>query len=129
MLENRIGQIVSTGDDVECFWRLLVETSPEMKDKVGIVLDVQQLFTVTKKDFLKALDSIPPEAIRGLHIHRNHNIPRKEDMIPWERFFERIELVKNEIKINPEVLRKNWIEPTISRALETRTRAIIRAKT
>jgi hypothetical protein len=113
MLENRTGQIVSTGDDIQRFWGLLVETNPEIRDKVGIVLDIQQLFTVTKKDFLKALDVIPPEAIRELHIHRNHNVPRKGDAIPWEGVFERMKLIKNDIIINPEVLRKNWIEPTI----------------
>jgi len=113
MLENRTGQIVSTGDDIQRFWRLLVETNPEIRDKVGIVLDIQQLFTVTKKDFLKALGVIPPEAIRGLHIHRNHNVPRKGDAIPWEGVFERMKLIKNDIIINPEVLHKNWIEPTI----------------
>jgi hypothetical protein len=113
LLENRTGQIVSTGDDIKRFWGLLVETSPETRDQSGIVLDIQQLFTVTKKDFLKQLDAIPLEAIKGLHIHHNHNVPRREDKIPWESVFDRIKLVKNDIIINPEVLRKNWIDPTI----------------
>jgi hypothetical protein len=113
LLENRTGQIISNGSEIASFWKLLVETSPELKGKVGIVLDVQQLFTVTRKGFLKALDTIPLEAIRGLHIHHKHGIPRKEDIIPWDRVFNKIRLAKDGIIINPEVLRKSWVEPTI----------------
>ncbi len=34
-----------------------------------MVLDIQQLFTVTKSKFLVELDTIPMEFVKGFHIH------------------------------------------------------------
>jgi hypothetical protein len=43
-------------------------------ERLGIVLDVQQLFTQTKptKRFLEHIEVIPNDAIRALHIHHKH---------------------------------------------------------
>ena len=52
LLENRTGQFITTGTDIASFWNCLLESHPELADTVGIVLDIQQLYTSTKKEFL-----------------------------------------------------------------------------
>lgn len=113
LMENRTGQVISSGEEIQSFWEHLSTENPNLKNKVGIVLDVQQLFTSTKKNFLRELDLIPSEALKGFHIHYKHRVPSSSDEIPWNEVFERIKDPKNDILINPEIHHKNKVSVAI----------------
>jgi hypothetical protein len=129
LLENRTEQRISRGREIRDFWNFLSENHLDLKDKFGIVLDVQQLYTRERRDlekklktiqleilharFVKAFDSIPSEAIKGFHIHCKHKVPDQHDEIPWKLVFDRIKRLESHIIINPEVLNEKWVEPTI----------------
>ena len=117
LIENRTDQRISCGKDIEEFWDFLSGEYPHLKKKTGIVLDVQQLYTATKKNFLKEFKMIHLEsAIKGFHIHNGptaHQVPTLSDKIPWEKVFDRIADMGGDIIINPEVHHKNKVEDAI----------------
>lgn len=80
---------------------------------MGIVLDVQQLYTVTKKNFLREFEMIPIEALKGFHIHSKHRVPDLSNEIPWEFVFDRIPNMDGNIIINPEIHHKNKVKDAI----------------
>lgn len=113
LLENRTGQVISTGKEIAGICRCCETDYPELLQHFGIVLDVQQLFTVTKGKFLLELDSIPMEFVKGFHIHAKHQAPSVTDPIPWEDVFSRIRGIGHDVIINPEVLLMKNVGATI----------------
>jgi len=113
LLENRTGQFISDGKEIDGFWKILCEKYGHLRSKAGIVLDIQQLYTVTKKRFVTELEIIPLEAIKGFHIHYKHGVPDLSNEIPWKHVFDRMPTLEKEVLINPEVLRKNNVEDAI----------------
>jgi len=113
LLENRTNQFIRTGDHLRSFWENLISKHHDLESHVGIVLDIQQLFTVTRDRFPQELASIPTESIKGLHIHRNHGPPTLEDGIPWLDVFGRLSPILNKALLNPEMLRGNDIPTAI----------------
>jgi len=103
VVENRTGQFISDGKQIFNFWETLLSTGQWLCEFVGIVLDIQQLYTVTKKDFLNQLNLIPHKAVKGLHIHCRHRTPSIKNEIPWESVFSWLKKMEHEIFINPEV--------------------------
>ncbi|MGD0661875.1 MAG: hypothetical protein ABSD38_27770 [Syntrophorhabdales bacterium] len=112
MLENRTGQFLSTGRELAEFGRRVWEDN-ELISHLWIVLDMQQLFTVTRGRFLDEIKEIPREFIRGVHIHRKHQVPRESDEIPWAEVFSWISGIPGDILINPEVHHGTWAAETI----------------
>jgi hypothetical protein len=53
VIENRTGQFISNGDQIADFWGALLSTERCLGDVVGVVLDIQQLYTVNKECFPK----------------------------------------------------------------------------
>ena len=104
LLENRTGQVISTGKEIAGICHCCETDYPELLQHFGIVLDVQQLYTVTKGKFLVELDAIPMEFVKGFHIHAKHQAPSIDDPIPWEEVFSRIRGIRQDLIINPEVL-------------------------
>ncbi len=45
LLENRTGQLISTGEDLARFWETASAAVRDIIHRLGIVLDIQQLFT------------------------------------------------------------------------------------
>lgn len=113
LLENRTGQIVSTGEEIAAFWEYLSTQHPEMKKTVGIVLDVQQLKTVTKNRFEASFAQIPDECLKGFHIHTLHRSPKSTDSIPWRDVFHSIARLSQDIIINPEIHHNNQVTEVI----------------
>jgi len=114
LLENRTGgQFISTGYEMRSFWRYLKKEHPDLEKHVGIVLDIQQLFTKTGGRFEQELDLIPVESIKGLHIHRKHGPPFLSDGIPWSGVFKRFKAILHRVILNPEVHRMNDVPTTI----------------
>lgn len=113
VVENRTGQFISDGNQISDFWEALLH-SGRLCDVAGIVLDIQQLYTVTKKDFLDQLNIVPKNAVKGLHIHCRHRTPSIENEIPWEGVFSWIKEIKHNIFINPEVHHLSQAKDTIS---------------
>jgi hypothetical protein len=103
LLENRTAQFISTGSELADFWEALAGKPGNLADSVGIVLDIQQLFTVTGRDFGRQFEMIPLEAIKGLHVHTRHRTPSLQDSIPWRRVFVRIQKSEVPLLINPEI--------------------------
>jgi len=114
VLENRTGQFVSNGQQILELWRALLFENQNLRKHVGIVLDIQQLYTVTKNDFLSQLGYIPHESIKGLHIHCRHRTPSVEDDIPWVKVFTWLGEIEHEIFVNPEVHHHSHAKDTIS---------------
>jgi len=113
LLENRTGQVISTGKEIAGICHCCETDYPELLQHFGIVLDVQQLYTVTKGKFLVELDAIPMEFVKGFHIHAKHQAPSIDDPIPWEEVFSRIRGIRQDLIINPEVLLMKNVGATI----------------
>ena len=103
LLENRTGQFISTGEDLSRFWEVITAEPDGLSLSVGIVLDIQQLFTVTQQDFATQFSLIPLRSIRGLHVHSRHRTPALHDRIPWRTVFDRIRSSDMPLIINPEI--------------------------
>jgi hypothetical protein len=82
-LENRTGQFISTGEDLANFWNTIIGEPENLGSSVGIVLDVQQLNTITGPRFCGQLALISLETIKGLRIYARHRLPSLLDPIPW----------------------------------------------
>jgi hypothetical protein len=113
LLENRTGQVISTGKEIAEICQRSEADYPDLLQHFGIVLDIQQLFTVTKGKFLLELDTIPKEFIKGFHIHAKHQAPSITDPIPWEEVFSWIRGIRQDLIINPEVLLMKNVGATI----------------
>jgi len=113
LIENRTGQFISDGTEIHHFWEYLSEHHPHMKNKLGVVLDIQQLYTVTKKNFLEELATVPLEGIKGFHIHYRHRLTDMSNEIPWRQVFDTISSMEHDILINPEIHHKNKVKDTI----------------
>jgi len=114
LLENRTGQFVSTGDNLRRFWNVLRTAGADIIDEVGIVLDVQQLYTATRGDFDNQFAQIPLDAIKGVHIHTKHQTPTLEDNIPWRRVFDRLREKSGGLLVNPEVHHSRYVPAAIA---------------
>jgi uncharacterized protein (UPF0276 family) len=90
LIENRTNSFIKSGDDIKQFWGKFINLYPELANDVGIILDVQQLFTSCKFDFEEQIDKIPLESVKGFHIHRLHKTPKKDDGIGWQHVFNKI---------------------------------------
>jgi hypothetical protein len=109
LLENRTGQFISEGSAISKLWEYVIQNNPEIAESFGIVLDVQQLSTVTRKNFLQSFHQIPPTCLKGFHIHRFHKPPKIGDGIPWKEVFEKIGGISHNVIINPEIHHKNQV--------------------
>jgi hypothetical protein len=109
LLENRTGQFISEGSGIAGLWNHIMQYSPELADSFGIVLDIQQLSTVTRQNFLSSFLQIPSACLKGFHIHRLHRPPRIDDGIPWSEVFTRIRELGHDVIINPEIHHNNQV--------------------
>lgn len=112
LLENRTEHVASDGQSIATLWHAANACGSGISEHFGIVLDIQQLFTQTKKcpaAFLHSLAEIPDEALRGFHVHRRHQAPRVHDGIPWPEVFCRIRKLSRDVLINPEVLARGHV--------------------
>jgi len=114
VVENRTGQFISNGNQIADFWEALLSKEPKLSDVVGVVLDIQQLYTVTKNAFLKQLKLIPHKSVKGLHIHCRHRTPSIENKIPWKSVFSWVGEINHKIFVNPEVHHHSQANDTIS---------------
>lgn len=114
VVENRTGQFISNGQQIYEFWQVLLSEYHYLRKDVGIVLDIQQLYTVTKDDFLKHLNYIAHESVKGFHIHCRHRTPSVENKIPWYQVFTWIGEIEHKIFLNPEVHHHSQAKDTIS---------------
>ena len=103
LLENRTQQFISRGKDIKQLWEYVTKNYPQLEQNFGIVLDVQQLKSRTKDNFIKEYDLIPLESLKGFHIHTKHRWPKHNDPIPWKYVFGRIRQIEHDIIINPEI--------------------------
>jgi hypothetical protein len=113
LLENRTGQFISRGSAIAGLREYTTKHYPELADTFGIVLDVQQLSTVTRANFLSSFNEVPSEFLKGFHIHRLHRPPMLDDGIPWLEVFGRITSIEHDVIINPEVLHNNLVAGVI----------------
>lgn len=113
LLENRTEQFISTGTDIAAFWIAIAKYGIDMNHLLGVVLDIQQLYTATKADFVRQFKAIPLEAIKGLHIHSKHQTPTSHDSIPWRVVFARLATMEGNVLLNPEILHKKHVSGAI----------------
>lgn len=113
LLENRTEQFISRASDIKEYWRHLETNHLDLVKQTGIVLDVQQLHTREKGNFLKKYAEIPDECLKGFHIHTRHRRPMLSDRIPWRFVFGKIRELEGSIIINPEIHQRNWVKHSI----------------
>lgn len=94
LIENRTKSFIKSGDDIYNFWSVFNKLYPDLANNVGIILDIQQLFTSCKSELNNQLDKIPLDSIRGYHIHRLHRTPKIDDGIDWEYVSNKIKQVE-----------------------------------
>lgn len=109
LLENRTGQFISEGTEIAGLWNHFVQHNLELTGAFGIVLDIQQLSTVTRQNFLPSFYKIPPECLKGFHIHRLHRPPNVGDGISWPEVFARVARMDHDVIINPEIHHNNRV--------------------
>lgn len=124
LLENRTGQFISRGSDIARLWDYIMQHNPELAGTFGIVLDIQQLSTVTKQNFLPSFYQIPSACLKGFHIHRLHRPPVIGDGIPWPEVFSRIASISHDVIINPEVHHNNQVAGVIGFCREMSRRMV-----
>ncbi len=90
LIENRTKSFIKSGDDISNFWNIFADLYSELVSNVGIILDIQQLFTSCKSDFMDQMDKIPSNSIKGFHIHRLHRTPKLDDGIDWDCVSDKI---------------------------------------
>jgi hypothetical protein len=112
LLENRTEQFLFTGHELAWFATRIAQED-DLKSTAWIVLDIQQLFTRTKSDFLDELRAIPTGSVKGLHIHSKHRTPSDTDPIPWRNVFSWIKDIPDGVIINPEVHHRKQVHETI----------------
>ena len=71
LLENRTDQFITSGSDIARFRDFVIKDDPWLLENFGIVLDIQQLSTKTKQNFLSSFHQIPDDCLKGFHIHRS----------------------------------------------------------
>ena len=113
LLENRTGQVISNGEEIAKFWEYLTTQDLGLEESSGIVLDVQQLKTVTKNGFNASFSKISDECLKGFHIHTLHRPPKASDSIPWSLVFQKIAGLPQDIIINPEIHHNNQVAGVI----------------
>jgi len=113
LLENRTGQFISQGKQIAGLWSYIEQHDPGLTTSFGIVLDIQQLFTVTKDNFLPSLNLIPVDSLKGFHVHRLHRPPNIGDGIPWQEVFAKISVIDHDLIINPEIHHNNQVADVI----------------
>jgi len=114
LLENRTEQFISRGEDIKDFWYYLLNEFSHLEKSFGIVLDIQQLKSKTKDNFIKELDMVPLDSLKGFHIHTMHRCPTLNDSIPWKYVFGRIREIEHNIIINPEIHQQNKVSQAIN---------------
>jgi hypothetical protein len=115
-IENRTGQQIKGGGDIKMFWEYFKENYPELIVKTGIILDIQQFYTVNKTNFIPEFSKVPKESLLGVHIHKGrHQVPAEDDNIPWKFVSEQIKNLgteKRPLHILPEVHHAKHTENT-----------------
>lgn len=114
LLENRTGQLVQDGASIARFWDCLRSSAPGLAGDCGVVLDVQQLYTVTRGRFLRDLAALPLDALKAFHVHALHRAPTLGDPIPWRDVFSFIGRIDRRVLINPEVHHLGQVGATIA---------------
>ncbi len=114
LLENRTGQCVQDGASITRFWDCLLSSAPGLAGDCGVVLDLQQLFTVTRGRFARDVAALPLDALKAFHVHALHRAPSLDDPIPWREVFSRITQIKRQVVVNPEVHHLGQVEATIA---------------
>jgi hypothetical protein len=113
LLENRTAQAVRDGQDIVDLFNVYENDYSHLSGKFGIVLDIQQLSTVTRENFFSSFHQIPDECLKGFHIHRLHGPPASGDGIPWDDVFRKIAGIHHDIIINPEIHHRNKVTGVI----------------
>ncbi|MCW4049902.1 MAG: TIM barrel protein [Candidatus Bathyarchaeota archaeon] len=113
LLENRTEQFIATGRELRDYWQYITDSHRDIREKLGLVLDIQQLFTKTKTRFKEEFSIIPDESLKGFHIHHKHRWPSIRDPIPWSLVFSRIRELNQKIIINPEIHQKKRVQQSI----------------
>lgn len=116
-IENRTKQHIQDGRDIAHFWTYFKKNYPLLTENTGVILDIQQLYTVTKENFEYEFLKIPKECLFGLHIHERHRTPSGEKipMHIWEFLSEKIiDLIQDnrQFHILPEVHHSKQAEET-----------------
>ena len=115
LIENRTGQYIQNGEDIRDFWRFFKDKCPDLVANVGIMLDIQQLYTVTKDNFISEFSKIPKDCLYGVHIHTRHGIPSIFDDVPWEHVSDELKSTGSKDRpfhILPEVHHSKQVEET-----------------
>ncbi len=113
LLENHSEQSVSTGGRIRAFWETLKRLHPEIAGLAGIALDPWHLRAAAREEFPASIGEVPPEALRGLHIHNNLMLPTVEDTIPWPEVFSAVRSLPGRTCIKPVVYQKSRVAEAI----------------
>jgi len=110
-IENRTPHIISSGSDIGEFRDALSSLDFYDRYPIGIILDIQQLYSKTRGRFVEELWKIPHDIIRGFHIHELHRTPTLKGKIDWYAVREYIESenFKTDLHILPEVHHMNQL--------------------
>lgn len=113
-IENRTPHIISSGQNIRLFNNILSSLDFCDRYSIGIILDIQQLYSKTKERFVEELWKIPHEIIKGFHIHELHRTPRIHGKIDWYAVREYVQSgsFKADLHILPEVHHMNQLIET-----------------
>lgn len=98
-IENRTGQHIQDGADINDFWRSFKDKYPDLVRHIGVMLDIQQLYTVTKDNFISEFTKIPKDCLYGVHIHTRHGVPSVSDDIPWKHVSDELKSMRSKDRL------------------------------
>lgn len=117
LLENMPLSSLHSGVSLDRFWRELTSRFPSHVPGCGIALDVSGILAAAKKHRVSAIASlyaVPPEAVRGFHIHQAHCAvdPGKNHGF-WRELRTIFREVKDPVYVVPEVLSRDDLVQTL----------------
>ncbi len=116
-IENRTGQIIEDGKSINRFWTVFKDKYPNLVNKTGIIVDIQQLYTVTKDNFENEFSKIHKNCLVGVHVHEKHRTPEMNH-IPencWKCISNELEFMSKSNRpfhVLPEVHHAKQVEET-----------------
>lgn len=113
LLENRTGQVVARGRQMAEYWTEATGLPGGLSSSMGLVLDVQQLFTEAKSAFTNDLMELPLSAIRECHVHAKHSTPSHADPIDWDSALRILVQSRHAVYVLPEVHHNAAVSRTV----------------
>lgn len=118
LLENIPQSPIHSGASLDHFWKELTTRFPSHVPGCGIALDVSGLFIAARRHRVSPISSlfaVPPEALRGFHIHQaGHAVVPGDNQGFWRELKTIARELENPVYVLPEVHTRDDLVRTLA---------------